>query len=130
MLMNENEKLDCVKFQDKVNDLLIRHRSILDILTKYQEANSKVNRSVAKTVTNCGCLNIVADKKEIPQSANLDELKDYTETHVSGKLCDDCKEVIEMELGNNLFYLAALCNIFGYRLAKKCWNKNIIRFPL
>ncbi len=96
MLMNENEKLDCVKFQDKVNDLLIRHRSILDILTKYQEANSKVNRSVAKTVTNCGCLNIVADKKEIPQSANLDELKDYTETHVSGKLCDDCKEVIEM----------------------------------
>ncbi|WP_353893406.1 DUF1573 domain-containing protein [Proteinivorax hydrogeniformans] len=114
--MNENKELDCHKFQTKVNDLLIRHRSILDILTKYQESNSRVNRSVAKTVTNCGCLEVTATKKEIPQEARLDELKNYTETHVEGGLCDNCREIVEMELGNNLFYVAALCNILGLDL--------------
>lgn len=37
-------------FQNCVNDSLIRHKSILDILTKYSESTSKVNRSVAKAV--------------------------------------------------------------------------------
>ncbi len=30
--------------------------------------------------------------------------------HIVGKLCDNCKEVMNEEIGSYLFYLAALCN--------------------
>ena len=35
-------------FQNDVNESLLRHKSILDILTKYTESSSRVNRAVAK----------------------------------------------------------------------------------
>ena len=37
-------------FQNDVSTSLIRHKSILDVLTKYTESCSKVNRSVAKAI--------------------------------------------------------------------------------
>jgi hypothetical protein len=51
------------QFQGKVSELLIRHRSILDSLTKFQESTARVNRSIAKTVTNCGCVTVTATKQ-------------------------------------------------------------------
>ncbi len=110
------KEISCEKFQNKVNDLLIRHRSILDVLSKFQESNSRVNRSVVKTVTNCGCLSIQATKKDLPPESSLEIFSSIMETHLEGKLCDSCKEIIEMELGNNLFYLVALCNILGLEM--------------
>lgn len=102
---------DCTRFQEKVNELLVRHRSVLDVLSKYQESNARVNRAVAKTVTNCGCLSIKAQRQPIPEGAELEQLPELTRTHIEGRVCDSCREVLEAELGNNLFYLVALCNL-------------------
>ena len=76
-------------FQNDVSTSLIRHKSILDVLTKYTESCSKVNRSVAKAVTNCGCIDITAS---------------------------NCREVIENQIGTSLFYLVSLCNILDINL--------------
>ncbi len=98
-------------FQDSVGELLVRHKSILDILTKYQESQSKVNRAVVKAVTSCGCIEINSKKQNYDDKATLQDLKYYMDTHLKGSLCSNCRDVIEKELGNNLFYIAALCNI-------------------
>ena len=47
-------------FQNDVSESLLRHKSIIDVLTKYSESSSRVNRAVAKAVTNCGCIEINA----------------------------------------------------------------------
>ena len=86
-------------FQNCVNDSLIRHKSILDILTKYSESASKVNRSIAKAVTQCGCISISAKKQHIPaiQSDSEIDLNKYLNSHLEGELCDRCREILERE---------------------------------
>lgn len=105
-------------FQNAVNDSLIRHKSILDILTKFQESNGRTNRAVVKSITSCGCINVTAKKQQMPEDndINIESLKDCLQTHIDGKLCDNCREVIEREIGNNLFYLTSLCNILDLNL--------------
>lgn len=98
-------------FQDSVGELLVRHKSILDVLTKYQESQSRVNRAVVKAVTSCGCIEINSKKQSYDDKATLQDLKNYMDTHLKGSLCSNCRDVIEKELGNNLFYIAALCNV-------------------
>lgn len=97
-------------FQNSVNESLIRHKSILDALTKYSESTARVNRAIAKAVTNCGCLEIKAKKQNLSQDDTLAEISDCLDTHLQGKICDNCRDVIEREIGNNLFYLTSLCN--------------------
>lgn len=98
-------------FQNDVNESLLRHRSVLDIITKYSESSARVNRAVAKAVTNCGCINISASKQNISDLNNcLDEYGKSLNSHLEGNLCDSCREIIEREMGNNLFYLTSLCN--------------------
>lgn len=104
-------------FQNDVITSLIRHKSILDVLTKYTESCSKVNTSVAKAVTNCGCIDITASKQQIPNNdTSLDELSNVFSTHLHGKLCDNCLEIIENQIGTSLFYLVSLCNILDINL--------------
>lgn len=100
-------------FQEAVSQYLIRHKSVLDVLSKLQEASTRVNRSVAKAVTSCGCIEVNAAKQELPSEITYWEMKQYMATHVQGSLCEQCKEVLEAELGRNLFYLAALCDLFS-----------------
>lgn len=102
--------LICDQFQNTVGELLIRHQSILDVLSKSQEASSRVNRAVVKAVTSCGCVKINAEKKPLPADATFEDLKNFMNSHLDGSLCDNCKEIIEREIGRSLFYLAALCN--------------------
>ena len=107
------------EFQNSVNESLLRHRSILDILSKLQESESRINRSVIKSVTNCGCLGIDSDNQELPnvqEDVDIEELKYCLKTHVEGELCENCQEVVETEIGNNLFYLASLCNTLNLNL--------------
>ncbi len=106
----------CDEFQNTVAELLIRHQSILDILSKSQEAVARVNRAAVKAVTNCGCIKINAAKKLIPEDAKLEDLKGLLDSHLAGNLCDNCKEMIESELGKTLFYLTALCNALDINL--------------
>ena len=103
-------------FQDSVGELLVRHKSILDVLTKYQESQSRVNRAVVKAVTSCGCIEINSKKQNYDDEVTLHDLKNYMDTHLTGSLCSNCRDVIEKELGNNLFYIAALCNVMDVNM--------------
>lgn len=106
-------------FQNTVDESLLRHRSILDILTKLQESEGRINRAVAKSVTRCGCIEIDTKKVDSDTDAkdsDLKELKESLESHVSGALCNNCRDIIESEIGNNLFYLASLCNLLDLNL--------------
>lgn len=104
-----NAQLD--NFQDLVSQLLIRHRSVLDVMSKTQETSARINRSLTKAITECGCVEVVAKKQPYDESKSLHENKQHLETHFSGPLCEHCKEVFTAEIGKNLFYLTALCNI-------------------
>ncbi len=105
-----------VRYQNKVNSLLIRHQSILDVLSKGQEASARVNRAVVKSVTNCGCLAVDAHKKTLPEETSLSDLKTLLDSQLEGKLCDNCKDIIQTELGKQLFYIAALANTLDLSL--------------
>jgi len=114
----------CSGFQEAVDGCLIRHKSIIDVLTKLSESSARVNRAVAKAVTSCGCVRIEAGKQVFPEEASLAEMARRTPTHVNGQLCDQCREAIENELGRNLFYLAALCNLLDVSLYDALIKEN------
>ncbi len=105
----------CDEFQETVSQYLVRHRSILDVISKFQESNARVNRAVIKSVTNCGCLEVDARKQQFT-SKDLTELLATVDTHLEGQLCSECRETIEAELGNHLFYLVSLCNLLDLSL--------------
>ncbi|MGG7178991.1 DUF1573 domain-containing protein [Clostridium paraputrificum] len=98
------------EFQNSVNESLLRHKSILDIITKYSESSARVNRAIVKAVTNCGCIQINAKKQDLLGNDSIDGLSDCLATHIEGEVCNSCREIIEREMGNNLFYLTSLCN--------------------
>ena len=52
-------------FQYAVEDLLVRNKSILDEMSKIQDSNARINRTISKAVTHCGCIQINA-KTGIP----------------------------------------------------------------
>lgn len=104
------------EFQYTVNDLLIRNKSILDIITKFQDSTARINRIVVKSATQCGCIQIQATKQPYSEEISLEEIKNHMSSHVEGKLCEDCRDLLEKELGRNLFYLAALCNTLDFNL--------------
>lgn len=103
-------------FQSVVGDLLMRNRSILDIVSKIQTSSARVNRAVIKSVTHCGCVEICGKKQTFPGEANMEDLRELMSTQVNGELCSGCRVTIEDEIGEALFYLAALCNTLGISL--------------
>lgn len=98
------------EFQYTVRELLVRNKSIIDSITKYQDSNARVNRSIVKAVTQCGCLRINASKQNFPNTDDYQEIKDSMESHLEGQLCDNCRDAIEKDMGRNMFYLASICN--------------------
>ncbi|NLV76843.1 MAG: DUF1573 domain-containing protein [Tissierellia bacterium] len=108
-IISIKDNLSMDDFQEQVDDVLIRHKSILDIITKLDEYTARINRAVIKSATSCGCIEINARKQNYNKDS-LKEVKDNLESHVEGKLCPGCKEILEEEIGAYLFYLAALCN--------------------
>lgn len=108
--------LICEDFQQSVSELLIRHKSVLDIITKLEESQARVNRAVVKSVTSCGCIKINASKQQIPPDADINDLKSCMSTHLNGELCENCKDIIEKEIGNHLFYITSLCNTLDIKL--------------
>lgn len=104
------------EFQYTVLELLVRNKSIIDSITKFQDSNARVNRSIVKAVTQCGCISINAKKQETAEDEDYEELRNAMDTHLNGKLCDNCRDLIEKAIGNNLFYLASICNILDLNL--------------
>ncbi|GAA0177967.1 hypothetical protein SH2C18_10970 [Clostridium sediminicola] len=105
-------------YQNAVSENLLRHKSLLDIMTKLQESEARINRALAKSVTNCGCIELNAEKQPLPQDedGDIEDFKTYFNTHLMGSMCDTCREILERELGNNLFYLTSLCNLLDLNL--------------
>ncbi|MGB9678888.1 MAG: DUF1573 domain-containing protein [Thermoanaerobacteraceae bacterium] len=110
--------------QNTVDEYLLRHKSVLDIMTKIQESSARINRAVAKSVTECGCIRIDATRQETPPDATIEDALKSFKTHVEGHLCDNCKEVLESEIGNNIFYVIALCNVLGLNFYDILLKKN------
>lgn len=104
------------KFQYTVLELLVRNKSILDQITKFQDSNARVNRAIVKAVTQCGCLKVHAEKPSFPDDADYEEVCSAMETHIEGTLCENCRDVLEKDIGRNLFYLASLCNTLDLNL--------------
>ncbi|MFM9281675.1 nucleoside triphosphate pyrophosphohydrolase family protein [Paenibacillus jiagnxiensis] len=111
-------------FQDQVSELLLRHRSLLDILSKTGQSGAAVNRVVAKAVTECGCIELHAKKQDYESESRLEQAKELLDNHVQGQLCENCKEVITAELGRSLFYMSALCNLLDIRLEDVVENES------
>ncbi len=105
----------CDDFQDQVSKVLIRHKSILDIMTKLDEYNARINRAVAKSVTSCGCISINAKKQDFGNDS-FENMQKKSESHVVGNICDNCKDILDEEMGSYLFYLASLCNTLNMNL--------------
>lgn len=103
-------------FQVKVSELLLRHRSILDSISKHAESAVRVNRAITKSVTDCGCISINARKQNLPAETSLEDCRKYMLSHLEGCLCENCKEIIEEEIGKHLFYLTALCHLLDFKL--------------
>lgn len=109
-----DQQLD--RFQTQVAELLLRHRSVLDVLSKLQETSARTNRSITKAVTNCGCLKVQAGKQPFTSASNFDTAKDAVDTHLSGDLCEHCRDVVVSEMGKHLFYLASACNLLDIHM--------------
>lgn len=104
------------EFQYTVQELLVRNKSIIDSITKFQDSNARVNRSIVKAVTQCGCIKINAGKQEFFEDQDFEDIRKAMETHMEGKLCENCRDQIENEIGSNLFYLASICNTLDLNL--------------
>lgn len=98
------------QFQSQVSQLLLRHSSVLDIMSKLDQTSAAVNRSVTKAITDCGCIELNATKQPFEQVSSLDVAQQSMNNHLSGQLCDNCQEFVRSSLGRNLFYITALCN--------------------
>jgi hypothetical protein len=114
----------CEEFQQTVANFLLRHQSILDILSKSQESCARSNRAVTKSITSCACLQVKTEKRFLPTEANLEDIKSLFSDHLEGELCDTCREAIINELGKNLFYITALCNTLGINLSEVLETEN------
>lgn len=121
-------------FQEQVANLLLRHRSLLDIVSKCDQANSSVHRAVTKAITECGCIEVNGKKQPYTENMTVDQAHTILDTHVTGDLCDTCTEVISEQLGKNMFYIASLCNVLNINLqevvedeSKKCATLGIFK---
>jgi len=61
-------------------------------------------------------LAIDAHKKSLPEDAAFSDLKDLLDSQTKGELCDNCRDILETELGKQLFYIAALANTLDLNL--------------
>lgn len=104
------------EFQYTVQELLVRNKSIIDQLTKFQDSNARVNRAIVKSVTQCGCIKIAAEKQEFPEDEDFEQIHNALATHMKGELCENCRDLIEKDVGRNLFYLASICNTLDLNL--------------
>jgi hypothetical protein len=116
MDMSNSEARLITELQEQASEVLVRHRSILDIMTKLDEYNGRINRAIAKSVTFCGCMEIAAKKQDF-NSTSLNEMLNKMDSHIVGEICPNCREILEQEIGAYMFFLASLANTLEFDLA-------------
>ena len=99
--------------QELVGDVLMRYRSVLDVM------RNSSNLTVASIVlssaaTQCGCIKICTEKQNYGD--DIEKSDAMLSTHITGELCPRCREVLAKEAGEELYYFTALLNIFGIEL--------------
>ncbi|WP_276358179.1 DUF1573 domain-containing protein [Cohnella caldifontis] len=104
------------EFQTQVSEVLLRHRSLLDIMTKFSQTGASINRSAAKAITECGCIELNARNQGFSEDMAFDQAAKQSKSHLNGTLCETCRDHIRSEMGRNLFYLSAMCNLLGINL--------------
>ncbi|QUI24355.1 DUF1573 domain-containing protein [Vallitalea pronyensis] len=106
------------EFQCTVKENDCFNKNILEQLAKLQEAAAKVNKSIIRACTYCGCIEINANNKlySYHDDINLDMIKLLDPHHISGELCDACRDRIEKDMGSCLYYLACISNSFDLNL--------------
>ena len=100
-MKNKISDIQLAGFQSDVELYLKRNKNLLDSVSKHQSASSRVSRAIIKAATQCGCITIEGK----PQ-----ENKDEPTAMIHGTLCKNCRKAIEKEMGDELFYIAALCS--------------------
>ena len=122
--MVETSELE--QFQNFIDDLVLRNKSILDQMTKLQDASARLNRTPSKSATTCGCIkmNIIKQQLDFAHITSPEELKSLLSTHIEGYPCPECNEAIEKEMGRVLFYLAAIANTLGISLSSVLENEK------
>ena len=108
--MKPIQDIQAEDFQCAVEEMLLRNKSVLDILSKMQVANARVSRAVSKAVTSCGCIRIDASKQRYDRNSDMADIAELLDSHLRGQLCDNCRNIIEDELGGLIFYMTALCS--------------------
>ena len=99
---------DCVKeLIETIDKYYKRNRSLIDTMSKAQLSSEKAIRAITKAATHCGCIEFYAKKQPVDLDAEVPSL-------ASGRLCENCSEEIENELGQSLFYLISLAVLLGY----------------
>ena len=122
--MVETSELE--QFQNFIDDLVLRNKSILDQMTKLQDASARLNRTLSKSATTCGCIkmNIIKQQLDFAHITSSEELKSLLSTHIEGYPCPECNEAIEKEMGRVLFYLAAIANTLCISLSSVLENEK------
>lgn len=122
--MVETSELE--QFQNFIDDLVLRNKSILDQMTKLQDASARLNRTLSKSATTCGCIkmNIIKQQLDFAHITSSEELKSLLSTHIEGYPCPECNEAIEKEMGRVLFYLMTIANTLGISLSSVLENEK------
>jgi len=114
--LNELKNTVLDDFQYISNELLVRNRSILDSMTKMSDSCARISRTLIKSATHCGCISICGEKQHVSGVSGIDEMKQRMKSQVKGELCDNCRDLLEKDMGRNLFYMAAICNALDLNL--------------
>ncbi|GKX31306.1 hypothetical protein SH1V18_37860 [Vallitalea longa] len=106
------------KFQCTVKENDYFNKNILDQLAKLQEVAAKLNKNIIRACTYCGCIEINANNKlySYNDDINLDMIKILDPHHITGTLCEDCRDRIENDIGSCLYHLACISNSFDLNL--------------
>ena len=76
----------------------------------------RINRTISKAVTQCGCIRVNAKKQEYPEDVEFDNINGVLDSHVEGHLCSSCRDLLEKDIGRHLFYLTSICNTLDLNL--------------
>ncbi|MGL4800594.1 MAG: hypothetical protein ACRCWY_14550 [Cellulosilyticaceae bacterium] len=121
-----DEMTELEQFQNFIDELALRNKSILDQMTKLQDANSRLNRHIAKCATTCGCITLHINKQQfsLQDTVEYGDLNSLLSSHVEGYPCASCNELLEKEMGRILFYLGAMANTLGISLSTVLENEK------
>ncbi len=97
---------DLDRLQQAIEKYYHRNKGITDTLSKLTVSVAKTQRAIIKSATQCGCTEIFVTKQP-------PDLEGEAESMLIGSICRSCREQIEKNTGDTLFYLLSLMHLTG-----------------